>query len=161
LSAGGQFKRTLPDGTVQRFTKIVVHSPLEENGQTDADCAINHYYLTTVTDRDGNVTTYAYDGSGHLTSITDSVGEPTRVVYVGSHVHQIIDPANRVTTLDYDSNGNLTKVTDPDTYANSYKYDDKHHLTSQVSKLVDAQGQPVADKVVYDPNSGRAIQYFR
>src|SRR5262249_54716169 len=85
--ADGTFQRTLTDGTVDHFN-------------TDNE-------LATSTDRDGNVTTYAYDASGHLLSIIDSVGLVTTFTFTGSHVTTIADPAGRQTQLAYDAAGDL------------------------------------------------------
>jgi YD repeat-containing protein len=71
---------------------------------------------TSVTDRNGNATTYAYDPQIRLTTITDPVSQVTTFAYSGSVLSTITDPAGRVTQLSHDSAGNLTGMTYGDTY---------------------------------------------
>ena len=43
----------------------------------------------------GNTTSYAYDGQGRLTTITDPVGLATTFAYSGDHLASVTDPARR------------------------------------------------------------------
>ena len=88
--ADSTFRRTLTDGSVEVF-----------------DAAGK---LASVTDRNGNVTLYAYDTAGNLARITDPVGLQTIFAYANGHVVTITDPAGRQTTLSYDARGQ----SDPD-----------------------------------------------
>jgi RHS repeat-associated protein len=72
----------------------------------------------TATDRDGNVTTYAYDGAARLSSVKqkpDPVGQPA-LVYT--------------TSVARDGNGNATQVTQGNNVVTNYGYDDINRLTS-------------------------------
>jgi RHS repeat-associated protein len=111
----GTYQRTLPDHTIDHFD------------------AMNR--LSTVTDRDGNVFTYAYDSSGHLASLTDPVGLVTMFTYTGNHVTAITDPAGRTTQLAFDAAGNLVRITDPDGSHVDYRYDDQHHLIGETDQV--------------------------
>ena len=102
---------------------------------------------TDVTD----TTTYVWDGSGNLTSVTDALGHITYLSNYDAHgrPQQVTDPNGLVTALtydlrgrltsrtvggeitdyDYDAAGQLTKVTLPDNSYLSYTYDAAHRLT--------------------------------
>jgi RHS repeat-associated protein len=93
-------------------------------------------FLTSITDSNGNKTTFMhgpnglitqivdpvgrslnlfYDGSGHITSITDPIGRIVRYTYTPQGYLQTVTDANTpggVTTYGYDSNNNLTTITD-------------------------------------------------
>jgi YD repeat-containing protein len=113
--ADGTFQRTMTDQTVYHFN------------------ASNQ--LARVTDRNGNVTTYAYGAGGHLQSITDPVGLVTHFTYTGNHITAITDPAGKVTQLSYDAAGNLVMITNPDGSHTEYQYDAQHHLIGETDPL--------------------------
>lgn len=107
----------------------------DENDRiTESRDPLNHSMFTsydgaghrlTLTDRDGNVTTYAYDGAAQLASSTqkpDPVGNPTKVY---------------TTAVTRDGNGNATQVTQDSqgaagavTVVTDYGYDAINRLTS-------------------------------
>ncbi|MGH8543568.1 MAG: hypothetical protein ACREX3_08045, partial [Gammaproteobacteria bacterium] len=103
------FTRTLKDGTKIHF-----------NAQG---------LQTSVIDRNGNTTSYAYDGSGRLTTITDPVGLATTLTYSGGTLQRITDPAGRQTLFQFDSAGNLSRITNPDNSFATYAYDGQGHIT--------------------------------
>ena len=88
---------------------------------------------TAKVDRNGNTTTYAYDGQDRLISITDPVGKLTTLAYTGNNMTSVTDPANRVTTFAHDADGNMTQVTFPDTTSRSFGYDSRHLMTSETN----------------------------
>jgi len=85
-------------------------------------------YQTTVVDRNGNTTTYAYT-SNLLTSVTDPYNEITTFTYASSLLSSIEDSAGRFTTFTL-SSGNLTAVEYPDTNTWNYSYDGSARMTS-------------------------------
>lgn len=93
----GKFRRTMKDKTIYNFN--------------------NQNKLESVSDRNGNLTSYVYDTAGRLNKIIDPVGLETLFTYTGNKITAITDPANRITLLEYDNAGNLTKITDPDNTA--------------------------------------------
>ena len=111
----GTYRRTDENGTVSEFN--VAHQ------------------LTTVTNRQGQATTFQYDAQQQLTGITDFTGQVTELEYTDGMVTAITDPTGRVTQLEHDAAGNLTKVTDPDGTSDEYEYDAGHHLTMKQDKL--------------------------
>ncbi|MPZ77339.1 MAG: PKD domain-containing protein, partial [Deltaproteobacteria bacterium] len=84
---------------------------------------------TSVLDRNGNTTSYSYDGSGRLISGTDPVGLVTTLTYASNRLQKITDPAGRETVFQYDTAGNLFRITNPDGSFLSYAYDEKGHIT--------------------------------
>ncbi|MEK6804385.1 MAG: LamG-like jellyroll fold domain-containing protein, partial [Nitrospirota bacterium] len=102
-------------------------------------------------DRNGNQTTYAYDGSGRLTTTTDPVGLVTTFAYSGSRLATITDPQGRITQFTHDGGGNLTGVTYADTSTMTFAYDPQHRLL----KKTDARNQ--VTQYVYD-YTGRLSQ---
>jgi RHS repeat-associated protein len=83
---------------------------------------------TSVVDRNGNTTNYAYDG-GRLLTITDPAGLITTLTYGGPRLQRITDPAGRQTLFQYDAAGNLTRITNPDSSFMTYVYDANGHVT--------------------------------
>ncbi|MCZ6789325.1 MAG: hypothetical protein O7D33_05215 [Chloroflexi bacterium] len=114
-NADDTFTRTLKDGTKINF---------DANG-----------LQTSVVDRNGNTTSYAYNPDGTLASITDPAGLVTTFSYTGGTLSSITDPTGRVSQLTVDGNGDLTEITDPDGAVTSYAYDGQHLLTSQSNPL--------------------------
>lgn len=108
----GTFTRSLPDGTVVDFDAAGL--------------------MTAVTDRNGNVTSYSYDGGQRLTTITDPVGLETTFSYSSGLLASITDPAGRTTLFGHDADGNLTDVTYPGGATRSFGYDSDHRLVSQI-----------------------------
>jgi YD repeat-containing protein len=101
-NTGGTWTRTLPDGTQINFNS----SGLQ----------------TSIVDRVGNTTTFAYNGQSQLTALTDMNGQVTSFAYNGSgKVTGITDPANRTATLAY-SSGQTTAITGPDNKTWNYTY---------------------------------------
>ncbi len=112
------------------------------------------------TDAD-DVTTYAYDAQGNLTSVTNALGHVTTLSNYDAHGHagRITDAngvttdmsyhprgwltsrtvtgagATETTTYAYDGVGQLTQVTLPDGSAVSYTYDPAHRLTAIADSL--------------------------
>jgi RHS repeat-associated protein len=79
--------------------------------------------ITSVTNADGNTTSYAYDATGNLISVTNAVGERTEFGYdpVGNLIQQTT-PSGRSATYSYDGAGQVTSVTGPGGETTSYEY---------------------------------------
>ncbi|AGA28668.1 FG-GAP-like repeat-containing protein [Singulisphaera acidiphila] len=119
-NSNGTWTRTYPNGTVFQF---------DSAGRE-----------TSMTDRNGNATTFGYVTSGAaagaLQTMTDPVGLVTTLTYdTYGHLQKITDPAARVTTITVDSNANLTQIVDPDGATSQYGYStpSNHLVTTEVS----------------------------
>ncbi len=112
--ADGTFRRTTTDQTVYQFN-------------TDND-------LESVTDRNGNRTTYTFDAQQRLTGYIDPAGLVTTFAYRGERVSEITDPAGRVTRLEHDDAGNLIQIEDPDGTSRQFEYDAFRRMTAETNK---------------------------
>jgi len=110
--------------------------------------------LTSITDRNNNKLTLAYDLAGFPTTITDASGRTVRFTKgADGRLDSLTDPANRVFRYAYDAAGNLTRVTDPLGNAITYQYDAKNNLTA----IVDPRGNTLT-RLTYD-TSGRVLTH--
>lgn len=108
----GTYQRVTKDKTVYRF------------GSTGL--------LESMTDRNGNVTTYQRDISGRLAAIVDPTGVEARFAYgLDGKLESITDPLGRVTRFTHDDRGDLVEVEFPDGSRRGFGYDDRHRLISQ------------------------------
>ena len=116
-SSSHTYTRTYSDGTVVVFNN---------SGQE-----------TSIADRNGNTTSFAYVTSGAATgalhTITDPVGLITTLAYNGSgQLSTVTDPASAVTTFTL-SSGNLTSIVDADGATTTYGYNSGHEITTEVN----------------------------
>ncbi|GEM_PF-973907 len=114
--------------------------------------------LLTETDRNGLVTSYAYNGSNQLTSIIGPYGHVTAFAYSGTHISSLTDPSGRVYSYTYDANNNLSRVSYPDGAAKLYHYENAsfpHHLTG--ISYQEAGGSPVRYSTYAYDSTGKAI----
>jgi RHS repeat-associated protein len=103
-------------------------------------------HIATI-DRNSNTTTYEYDESDRLISVTAPGSLVTSLVYGhDSYLDTVIDPVGRITCFEHDSVGNLISVLYPDSSIWQYEYDSDHPLT----KVVDPRGNETG--YVYDEN---------
>ncbi|BAS18381.1 conserved hypothetical protein (plasmid) [Arthrobacter sp. Hiyo8] len=102
--------------------------------------------LSSETDLAGTVATpayatnLAYDGSGHLSTVTDPSGRTYTFTWTGAHITGVKDTANRQVSYVYDANSNLTDVygvgttftggTPNDADHAQYGYSSTHLITS-------------------------------
>ena len=89
---------------------------------------------TSLVDRNGNATTYGYDESGRIITITESVGLVTTLSYTNGKLEKITDPAGRETHFQHDSAGNLTRITNPDGTFVKYSYDSSGRMIETVDE---------------------------
>ena len=104
------FMLTFPDGSSEQFSKVVG----------------NQFFMTAVSDAQGNKVTLTYDSEMRIVSITDAVGEVTTLTYglSGSPllVTKITDPFGRSASFGYNSSGQLASITDVLGITSSYAY---------------------------------------
>ncbi len=118
-STSSGYTLTLVNQTVYKF-----------NGSTES--------LESVTDRNGNATTLAYNGSGNLETITDPAGRKIKLTYNSEGlVESAEDPMKHVVKYTYES-GNLASVTQPGESALRWQF--KYGSSHQMTELVDGRG---------------------
>lgn len=78
-------------------------------------------------------TTLAYDGAGHLATITDPAGRAYTLTWTGNHVTGLGDAAGRHVSYTYDGDGNLTDVIDVGGGHAQYGYAAGHLMTAMRS----------------------------
>ncbi len=94
--------------------------------------------LESVTDRNGNATTLAYNEAGRLATITDPAGRTIKLTYNGEGlVESAEDPMKHVVKYAYEA-GNLKSVTQPAEAGLrwQFKYDGSHEIT----EMIDGRG---------------------
>jgi RHS repeat-associated protein len=153
--SGNVLTRTLTDTTTSTI-------PYSTGGQTRTTTwTYSNHLLASAKTPNGNITSYGYDSSGALTSITDPL---SHVTHITSHTGgglplTVVDPNSvtttltytprqwlltssvstgagaRTTTYTYDAAGNLTKTTLPDSSYISNAYDAAHRVTSSTDAL--------------------------
>jgi RHS repeat-associated protein len=100
--------------------------------------------LESVTDRDGNATTLAYNEAGRLETITDPAGRKMTLTYNSEGlVESAKDPMGHVVEYTYES-GNLTSVTEPgeEKARWQFKYNGSHELTT----MTDGRGRKTVNE---------------
>jgi RHS repeat-associated protein len=121
--------------------------------------------LESVTDRDGNVTTLAYNAEGRLEAITDPSARKIKLKYNSEGlVESAEDPMGHVVKYAYEG-GNLMSVTQPGEAGLRwrFKYDEAHELTEMVdgrggktvneyngSHQVTMQQDPAAHRLIFE-----------
>jgi len=71
-------------------------------------------------------TILAYDGSGHLATVTDPAGRKYNLSWTGAHITGVTDQTGRQVTYGYDTEGNLTDVYGVGTTRGPVLKDDDH-----------------------------------
>ncbi len=104
-------------------------------------------------------TSLAYDGSGHLATVTDPAGRKYTLTWTGNHITGLADTAGRQVSYGYDGTGNLTDVygvgttrtpvLKDDDHA-KYTYDGNHLMTSMRTPANFAGPASAVTSMVYD-----------
>ena len=123
-----------------------------------------------------DITRYAYDGQGNRTSITNALGQVTRITAYDAHGRplRVVDPNGTITRLDYDARGhlvrrtvsgatttmaydaagNLTRITESNGTYLDYAYDDADRLVAvrdsvgnRIAYTLDAMGNRIGEDV--------------
>ena len=91
----------------------------------------------TVIDPLDRTTTYAYDSSGNVTTITQADGSSETIIYndsFGIPTHDLRFQRQR-TTYTLDSHGNITQRTDPDGQSENYTYNSAGQMLTDTDPL--------------------------
>lgn len=115
-------------------TKEDVKDPANQLARTRSRAfdALNRLYRDI--GAQNQVTQYAYDANGNLTSTTDPLNHvATRAYDALDRLVRITDPAGGQTVMGYDGQGRLTQVTDPRSLVTGYTIDGLGNLTQLAS----------------------------
>jgi RHS repeat-associated protein len=101
----------------------------------------------TVTDRNGNPTTYVYDTDGNVTQVTDALNHVTTSTYDASdNKLSETNALTKTSNYTYDNNGNRLTETDPLQHKTAYTYS----ALSKPLTIQDANGHTTTN--TYDAN---------
>ncbi len=116
--ADGTYRYTDKLATVTQFIKLL-------NGS---------HQIGSITDRNGNRTSYEYGIGGNISRIVDPVGLATTfAINAVGKVTSITDPAGRVTQLIH-AGENLVEIRDPDGTSRKFEYDSERRMTAEIDK---------------------------
>ncbi|UCH85529.1 MAG: RHS repeat protein, partial [Candidatus Latescibacterota bacterium] len=131
FTAAGPTTITDPLGQTREYTNSVIHGSNKNTGISDGPCATcgsqsstttydANGFPASVTDYNGNVTTFVHDSRGLETSRTDAVGTPeertiTTQWHVDFRLPTLITEPGKTTEFAYDPQGRLLTHTESDT----------------------------------------------
>ncbi|WIX90340.1 RHS repeat-associated core domain-containing protein [Amycolatopsis sp. DG1A-15b] len=95
-------------------------------------------------------TSLAYDGGGHLSTVTDPAGRKYTLTWTGGHVTGLADTAGRTVSYSYDTNGDLTDVIDVGGGHSQYSYNSAHLMTAMRSPGNYGGAAGAVTSMVYD-----------
>jgi RHS repeat-associated protein len=126
-------------GAKQNFSSAgVLSSQVDQNGNTIA-YSYSSGRLSSINDSFSRSTSFAYNGSNQLTTITDPANRTYQYGYSGSNLTSYTDPTGVVTHYAYDGSNRLTQVTDPDGNMTKIAYDTSSRVSS-ISRGFDSNG---------------------
>lgn len=115
-------------------------------------------WLTSIVDRNGNVTQLSYDGINRLVTVADPGGRHLYFGYQNGSSYLITGVTSDVgisLSYSYDTEGRLTQVTEPDATTLSFAYDSNSRITT----VTDSNGK-VLESHTYD-SQGRGLTSSR
>jgi RHS repeat-associated protein len=94
------------------------------------------FRLTSITDRNNNVTSLSYPNGQDLKTITDTFGRTFTLAYnANNHLASVTDPLGQVTTFSYDSTESLLMaIKDPLGHTTSYTYNNLKQITTKTDR---------------------------
>lgn len=127
-NADGSYTLTEKNGLVRHFDSAgVATSIVDRNGNT-LIFGYTAAQLTTVTDPNGRIANFAYDGNGKLATITDPNGNVYTLVYSGAQLTAVNNPDSTHWDYTYGANGLLATKSDPASNVITYNYNTDNRL---------------------------------
>ena len=132
------------------------------------DAATGEYFMASMTDTQGRVTSFERAGEWKVTKVTDPAGRTHVYAYdradARANLASYTNPAGGVTRYDYSTTefGLLSRVTDPNGNATTFTYDSRQRvtaLTRATSTWRFDYSTPWQTKVT-DPNGNATTHYF-
>ena len=153
-----------PLATTTTFEYDKVGNLLEEkDGRlTGSDFDVKNTYdalnrLETVTDGEGNVTTYEYDGEGNRKAVVEPRGESYRTEYDYGEMNELLEVRmadGAVFHYTYDENRNRIEQTDGEGNVVTFEYDELNRLDLMTQ---DPDGFAYVTDHDYDPNGNETM----
>jgi RHS repeat-associated protein len=98
------------------------------------------WYISTITDLNGNTITVNHNASDYVTSIVDPNSRTITLAYdVNNRISTITDPLSRVWTMTYTS-GELTQITYPTVSGSSYNEQFAYNIGHNITTFTDKRG---------------------
>ncbi|NES27985.1 DNRLRE domain-containing protein [Micromonospora terminaliae] len=114
--------------------------------------------LKSRTDREGQVTGYAYDLTNRVSTVTAPLSRVTRYSYdTSGKVISIVDPANRTTGVQWSADFKVTKVTEPTGKFRSWTYNANGYPLTSTNQLNETTQLTYADSAVDVNDSGKHL----
>ncbi|CAK0780119.1 hypothetical protein CCP4SC76_7230003 [Gammaproteobacteria bacterium] len=115
--------------------------------------------LMSLTNREGLVTTLAYDGNKRLTSVTGPFGHALKFENTASgNVSKMTTPDGQAYSYAYDTNNNLTSVTYPDATSRKYAYENAS-FPNAMTGIIDENGTRFATYAYDDKGRATSTQH--
>jgi RHS repeat-associated protein len=96
----------------------------------------DRWKLASLTDRAAQTTTFAYDTTNRITTVTEPLSRQSKYAYdVEGKVTRITNPLNQDTTVAWSADRAVARVTEPTGVFTSFTYNDNGYLTSTTDQL--------------------------
>jgi RHS repeat-associated protein len=96
----------------------------------------DRWKLASVTNRATNTTTFSYDTTNRVTTMTEPLSRVTKFAYdVEGKVTKVTNPLSQDTTVAWSTDRAMSKLTEPTGVFTSYSYNDNGYLTSTTDQL--------------------------
>ncbi|MDQ4124525.1 MAG: DNRLRE domain-containing protein [Actinomycetota bacterium] len=119
---------------------------------------LDRWKLKTRTNRTGATTSFAYDNTGRITTVTAPMSRVSKFAYdTEGKVTQITNPKNELTKLLWSADRSVTKLTEPSGAYTEYAYNANGYMTDQ--KVLTARGPDGAIGTADDVLSHTALTY--
>ncbi|HAM50579.1 MAG TPA: hypothetical protein DCP92_07725 [Nitrospiraceae bacterium] len=131
----GMYQLTKKEGTIYQFDSASgkLLSITDRNGNS-ITLAYNGSYLATITDQYGRSIGLSYDSLYRIASVTDFASGATLIGYdANGMLATVTDPAGNAWNYTYDSLGNMLSKTDPIGNVTTYTYDTQVRITSSTT----------------------------
>ena len=126
-TAPGRFSQAVITRTLDAGNKTSAFVRRLKDGSSETFSAAlgNKYFMTLVTDPQGNSVKVDYDSQMRIASVTDAIGQSTSFTYGSSDplkITKITDPFGRSASFEYNTSGQLVAITDVLGIRSSYAY---------------------------------------
>jgi len=116
------YTRTLKNGTIQTFNTAGLLTSITDRNSNITTLTYNSSDLTSIIDQN-NRTTAITTTDGKITAITDALGRTHTITYTDSIITAITDPLSNAWQFTYDTTGKMLTKTDPLNNVITYTYD--------------------------------------